>query len=292
MCALKYILTLKIPQVSRICDCYIRNGVVPFILSQPFNSPSLSSFNKSLLYICSLTCLMAPLVNIHVEPPHAKILAIGTANPPNVYYQKDYPDFLFRVTKNEHKTYLREKFNCICKYNFYKHYSCTFILHMHEITLHLYSKTRKRYLYLTEEILNANSSIYTYGAPSLDVHQDMLNLEGQPISKITHLIFCTASYVDMPSADFQLDFAENNKGARVLVVCAEITTVFFHGLTDTHLDILVEEQLGLKEGKLRATRHVLSEYGNMGAPSVHFILDEMRNKSIREGKATTGEGLE
>ncbi|CAN6585530.1 unnamed protein product [Malus baccata var. baccata] len=313
MCALKYILTLKIPQVSRICDCYIRNGVVPFILSQPFNSPSLSSFNKSLLYICSLTCLMAPLVNIHVEPPHAKILAIGTANPPNVYYQKDYPDFLFRVTKNEHKTHLREKFDCICKYNFYKNYSCTFILHMNEITLHLYSKTRKRYLYLTEEILNANPSIYTYGAPSLDVRQDMLNLEGQPISKITHLIFCTASYVDMPSADFQLvktmiyeagcyagatvlrlakDFAENKKGARVLVVCAEITTVFFHGLTDTHLDILVEEQLGLKEGKLRATRHVLSEYGNMGAPSVHFILDEMRNKSIGEGKATTGEGLE
>ena len=54
----------------------------------------------------------------------------------------------------------------------------------------------------------------------------------------------------------------------------------------------VEEQLDLKEGKLKATRHVLSEYGNMGAPFVHFILDEMINKSIEEGKATTGEGLE
>ncbi|KAL6208343.1 hypothetical protein ACLB2K_019294 [Fragaria x ananassa] len=54
----------------------------------------------------------------------------------------------------------------------------------------------------------------------------------------------------------------------------------------------VEEQLGLKEGKLRATRHVLSEFGNMGAPCVFFILDEMRNKSVAEGKATTGEGLE
>ena len=129
-------------------------------------------------------------------------------------------------------------------------------------------------MYLTEEILKANPSIYTYGAPSLDVRQDMLNPEvpklgqqaalkaikewGQPISKITHLIFCTASCVDMPGADFQLvkllglnpsvtrtmiyeagcyagatvlrlakDFAENNEGARVLVVCAEITTVFF-----------------------------------------------------------------
>ncbi|TQD93198.1 hypothetical protein C1H46_021201 [Malus baccata] len=98
---------------------------------------------------------------------------------------------------------------------------------------------------------------------------------GQPISKITHLIFCTASCVDMPGADFQLvkllslnpsvtrtmiyeagcyvdatvlrlakDFAENNEGARILVVCAEITTVFFHGLTDTHIDILVGQAHG------------------------------------------------
>ena len=58
---------------------------------------------------------MAPLVKVQVEPQHAKILAIGTANPPNVYYQKDYPDFLFRVTKNEHRMDLREKFDRICK---------------------------------------------------------------------------------------------------------------------------------------------------------------------------------
>ncbi|ONI13893.1 hypothetical protein PRUPE_4G253100 [Prunus persica] len=44
----------------------------------------------------------------------------------------------------------------------------------------------------------------------------------------------------------------------------------------------VEEKLGLNEEKLRATRHVLREYGNMGAPS----------KSMEKGKATTGEGLE
>ncbi|PRQ26660.1 putative 3,5-dihydroxybiphenyl synthase [Rosa chinensis] len=54
----------------------------------------------------------------------------------------------------------------------------------------------------------------------------------------------------------------------------------------------VEEELGLKEGKLKATRHVLSEFGNMGAPSVLFILDEIRKKSMEEAKATTGEGLE
>ncbi|RXH91836.1 hypothetical protein DVH24_020859 [Malus domestica] len=30
----------------------------------------------------------------------------------------------------------------------------------------------------------------------------------------------------------------------------------------------------------------------MGAPFVLFILDEMRNKFIKEGKATTAKGLE
>ncbi|BBH02249.1 hypothetical protein Prudu_012762 [Prunus dulcis] len=54
----------------------------------------------------------------------------------------------------------------------------------------------------------------------------------------------------------------------------------------------VEEKLGLNEGKLRAIRHVLSKYGNMGVPSVLFILDEIRKKSTEEGKATNGDGLE
>ncbi|KAL7209708.1 hypothetical protein ACSBR1_031296 [Camellia fascicularis] len=57
-------------------------------------------------------------------------------------------------------------------------------------------------------------------APSLDVMQDMAVVEvtklgkeaatkkmeewGQPKYKITQLVFCTTSVVDMPSADYQL----------------------------------------------------------------------------------------
>ncbi|KAI8541232.1 hypothetical protein RHMOL_Rhmol08G0046200 [Rhododendron molle] len=57
-------------------------------------------------------------------------------------------------------------------------------------------------------------------APSLDARQDMVVVEvpklgkeaatkaikewGQPKSKITHLVFCTTSGVDMPGADYQL----------------------------------------------------------------------------------------
>lgn len=283
------------------------------------------------------------------------------------------------------------------------------------------STTNKRYLHLTEEFLKSNPNICTYQAPSFNARQDLLVSEvpklgkqaameaikewGQPISKITHLIFCTTS--GMPGADYQLtkllglnltvnrfmiyqqgcfaggtalrlakDLAENNHGARVLLVCSDITGTLFHGPSQTHLDILIgqaifgygaavaivganvnadqapvfkvvstgqsivpdsgdavvghlremgfayrlaenipkmvgssiegvlkesfrklgmddvdwnslfyavhpggravvdeiQQNLGLEEDKLRATRHVLREYGNMGAPCVLFVI--------------------
>ncbi|ONI13890.1 hypothetical protein PRUPE_4G252800 [Prunus persica] len=128
----------------------------------------------------------------------AAILAIGPTNPANCHYQQDYPDFLFRVTNNDHMTELKDKFKRICEK----------------------SNVKKRYLHITEEILKANPNICRYKAPSLDPCQDMMIPEvpklgkeaalkaieewGQPISNITHLIFCTSSCVDMPGADLQL----------------------------------------------------------------------------------------
>ncbi|KAL8139940.1 hypothetical protein V2J09_005961 [Rumex salicifolius] len=350
----------------------------------------------------------------------ATILAIGTATPPNCVYQADYPDYYFRVTNSDHLTDLKEKFRRMCDK----------------------SMIEKRYMHLTEDILKQNPSMCEYMASSLDARQDMVVNEvprlgkeaaqrafkewGQPKSKITHVIVCTTSGVDMPGADYQLtkllglrpsvkrfmmyqqgcfaggtvirmakDLAENNKGARVLVVCSEITAICFRGPTDTHLDSMVgqalfgdgagalivgadpdlsiekpifeliwtaqtilpdsegaidghlrevgltfhllkdvpgliskniekslteafspleisdwnslfwvahpggpaildqvEAKLGLKEEKLKATRQVLNDYGNMSSACVLFILDEMRKKSIQNGHATTGEGLD
>lgn len=350
----------------------------------------------------------------------ANILAIGTATPSNCVYQADYPDYYFRITNSEHMTDLKLKFKRMCEK----------------------SMIRKRYMHLTEEYLKENPNVCAYEAPSLDARQDLVVVEvprlgkeaaskaikewGQSKSKITHLIFCTTSGVDMPGADYQLtkllglrpsvkrfmmyqqgcfaggtvlrlakDLAENNAGARVLVVCSEITAVTFRGPSDKHLDSLVgqalfgdgaaavivgsdpdlsverplfqlisaaqtilpdsegaidghlrevgltfhllkdvpgliskniekslkeafgpigitdwnslfwiahpggpaildqvELKLGLKEEKMRATRQVLSDYGNMSSACVLFILDEMRKKSIEEGKATTGDGLD
>eukprot|EP00253_Pinus_taeda_P018203 PITA_18203 len=350
----------------------------------------------------------------------ATILAIGTANPPNAVDQSSYPDYYFRITNSEHMTELKHKFQRMCDK----------------------SGIKKRYMYLTEEILKANPNLCDYMAPSLDARQDMVVVEvpklgkeaaakaikewGQPKSKITHVIFCTTSGVDMPGADYQLtkllglrssvkrvmlyqqgcfaggtvlrvakDLAENNRGARVLVVCSEITAVTFRGPSDTHLDSMVgqalfgdgasalivgadpipevekpcfellwtaqtilpdsggaidghvreagltfhllkdvpglisnniekslvdafqhfgisdwnqlfwiahpggpaildqvEAKLNLDPKKLRATRQVLSEYGNMSSACVLFILDELRKSSLQSGCSTTGEGLD
>ncbi|XP_038906631.1 chalcone synthase J-like [Benincasa hispida] len=351
----------------------------------------------------------------------ASVLAIGTAVPSNCIEQSTYPDYYFRITNNEHKTELKQKFKRMCEK----------------------SKIERRYMLLTEEILKANPKICAYEAPSLDSRQDIAIVEvpklgkqaavnalrqwGRPTADITHLIFCTSSGVDMPGADYRLtnllglrpsvkrfmiyqqgcfagatvlrllkDLAENNRSARVLAVCSEITAVTFRGPSESHLDSLVgqalfgdgaaaiivgsdpipglerpifeiisagqtilpdsdgaidghlrevgltfhllkdvpalvsnnirrtlveafgplglstdwnsifwivhpggpaildqiEMELGLEPEKLRASRHVLREYGNMSSACVLFILDEMRKKSIQNGDKTTGEGLE
>lgn len=198
----------------------------------------------------------------------ATILALGTATPSNCVSQADYPDYYFRITNSQHMTDLKEKFKRMCEK----------------------SMIKKRYMHLTEEFLKENPNMCAYMEPSLDARQDIVVVEvpklgkeaatkaikewGQPKSKITHLVFCTTSGVDMPGADYQLtkllglrpsvkrlmmyqqgcfaggtvlrlakDLAENNKGARVLVVCSEITAVTFRGPSETHLDSLVGQAL-------------------------------------------------
>ncbi|XP_051127884.1 chalcone synthase [Andrographis paniculata] len=350
----------------------------------------------------------------------ATILAIGTANPPNCVYQDDYPDYYFRVTNSDHMTDLKQKFKRMCEK----------------------SMIKKRYMHLTEDLLKEHPNFCEYMAASLDARQDIVVAEipklgkeaaakaikewGQPKSKITHVIFCTTSGVDMPGADYQLtkllglrpsvkrfmmyqqgcfaggtvlrmakDLAENNAGARILVVCSENTTITFRGPNEGHLDSLVgqalfgdgaaavivgsdpvvgverplfqliyaaqtilpdsqgaidghvrevgltfhllkdvpglisnniekslkdafdpigisdwnslfwivhpggpaildqvEEKLGLSPEKMEATRHVLSEYGNMSSACVLFVLDQMRKASTEKGATTTGDGLD
>ncbi|KAK1396584.1 Chalcone synthase [Heracleum sosnowskyi] len=128
-----------------------------------------------------------------------------------------------------------------------------------------------RYLHITEDILD--QEMLRMEVPKLGREAALKAIKewGLPKSKITHLIFCTTSGYDMPSADYQLtklvglnpsvkrymiylqgcfaggtvlrlakDLADNNMGARVLVVCAEITTITFRG---PHLDSLLPQAL-------------------------------------------------
>ncbi|KAK4487312.1 hypothetical protein RD792_006080 [Penstemon davidsonii] len=124
--------------------------------------------------------------------------------------------------------------------------------------------------------LDARQDIIVVKVPKLgkEAAQEAIKEWGQPKSNITHLIFCTTSGVDMPGADYQLikllglcpsvkrfmmyhqgcfaggtvlrmakGLAENNVGARVLILCSEITMVTFRGPAETHLDNLVGQAL-------------------------------------------------
>ncbi|XP_021738077.1 chalcone synthase 3-like [Chenopodium quinoa] len=190
----------------------------------------------------------------------ATILAIGTANPPNVMCQSDYPDYHFRTTNSDHLTDLKAKFKRICDK----------------------SMIRKRHFYMNEEILKENPHLGDNNASSIGTRQALCANEipklgkeaaekaikewGKPKSMITHLIFGTNSDFDLPGADFRLakllglqptvkrfilplgachaggtalriakDIAENNRGARVLVICSESTAISFHAPSETHL---------------------------------------------------------
>ncbi|KAK4425337.1 Chalcone synthase [Sesamum alatum] len=318
----------------------------------------------------------------------ATVLAIGTANPSNCVDQTTYPDFYFQKI-------LKENPNI-----------STFM----------------------EPSLNARQDIVVVEVPKLgkEAAQKAITEWGEPKSKITHLIFCTNSGVDCPGADYRLisllglhpsvkrymlyqqgcsgggaalrmakDLAENNEGARVLVVCSEMIMIMnFRGPGEDHWQNLVghmllgdgaaavivgsnpmvgtekplfqlvsaaqtiipgsdgavvsrinevgliinmspdipykvseniekglmevfeplginsdwnsifwvvhpggpaildqiEAKLVLTPEKLRSSRHVLSEYGNMASACIFFILDEMRKYSAKEGLNSTGEG--
>ena len=82
------------------------------------------------------------------------------------------------------------------------------------------SMIKKRYIHLTEEMLEEHPNMGAYMAPSLNIRQEIITAEvpklgkeaalkalkewGQPKSKITHLVFCTTSGVEMPGADYKL----------------------------------------------------------------------------------------
>ncbi|XP_039143221.1 chalcone synthase-like [Dioscorea cayenensis subsp. rotundata] len=185
----------------------------------------------------------------------ASVLALGTANPPNVVYQDTFADYFFRVTNSEDKVELKEKLKRVCDK----------------------SMIRKRHFFLNEEKLKEHPNLCSFmDHTSLNTRHDIVVEEvpklgekaaikaleewGRPRSEITHIIFCSTGGVDLPGADYRIikllglspstkrvmlysqgcfaggtvlriakDLAENNENARVLIVCAELTVISFRG---------------------------------------------------------------
>nr|QTZ96577.1 chalcone synthase 2 [Bougainvillea spectabilis] len=350
----------------------------------------------------------------------ACVLAIGRANPPNYVKQSDYPDYYFRVTNSDHLVDLKEKFKRICEK--------TMIRKRHFFLTEDILKQNPSMLSYGDVSHDVRRGMTVEYLPKLggEAAQKALKEWGQPKSKITHLIVYNTLALSMPGADYEMakaleldpsvhrtvlylvgchagphilrhakDIAENNKGARILIVCAEITAVNFHGPSEKQVDSLVgqalfgdgaaavivgadpdlsierplfqlisgtqmtipntdgaayseiinmgqtfhlrkdlpclisdyveeslvniftplgindwnslfwiahnggpavlnnvETELRLDKDKLAVARHVLSEYGNMSSIGVLFMMDEMRKRSLEQGKPTTGLGLE
>ncbi|TVU09176.1 hypothetical protein EJB05_42622, partial [Eragrostis curvula] len=186
----------------------------------------------------------------------ASILAIGTANPSNVVLQSDFPDFYFRVTKSDKvKEELKDRFRRLCeksgvrKRHFYIDEE---LLGAHpEMTMYGGPSLDKRRDLISPKI----SELGAAAAASA------LKEWGRPAEDITHLIVgCTSGGSDLPGADYHIarllglspsvsrlgvyhqacvvgastlrlakDLAENNDGARVLVVCVEVSIMVFRG---------------------------------------------------------------
>ncbi|XP_058786886.1 chalcone synthase-like [Vicia villosa] len=198
----------------------------------------------------------------------ATILAIGTATPPNCIYQSDFTNYYFRVTNSNHMPQLKDKLTRICEKSMIKKR----YMHLTEEML----KENPNISSYEKPSLDARQDILVEEVPKLGEKAASKALKewGRPKSEITHLIFCSTSGVDMPGADYQLvkllnlnpstkrfmlyhqgcfaggtvlrlakDLAENNIGARVLVVCSELTVVTFRGPNENHLDSLVGQAL-------------------------------------------------
>ncbi|CAN6175489.1 unnamed protein product [Urochloa humidicola] len=183
----------------------------------------------------------------------AAVLAIGTANPANCFLQDEFADVYFRATKNEHLVDLKEKFKRVCQRlgvkKRYLHHNEEMILAHPEFLDHVETPSLDERLDITKTAVPELAA---------EASRKAIAEWGRPVTDITHLVVTTNSGAHIPGVDSQLvpllglrpsvrrtmlylngcfagaaalrvakDLAENNRGARVLVVCAELTVLLF-----------------------------------------------------------------
>lgn len=178
----------------------------------------------------------------------AAVLAIGTANPPHCVPQEDYPDYYFSVTKSDHLTDLKRTFAKLCG--------------MTGINRRFFHHTDKLLATHPDLSLDSRLDVVATASPELaaSAAANAIAEWGRPANDITHLVVSTNAGSHAPGADVRLvtllglrhdvmrtmlqlngcasgcaalrlakDLAENNRGARVLVACVELTITAFRG---------------------------------------------------------------
>ncbi|XP_031503390.1 chalcone synthase 6-4-like [Nymphaea colorata] len=199
----------------------------------------------------------------------ATVMAIGTASPTQVVDQSTYADKYFKLTDSDHMVGLKDKFKRLCEKSMIKKRH----VYMNE---EIAEKNPNVRAYMAPS-LDARHDVIIPEVPRLGKEAAVKAIAewGQPASSITHLIFCATGGVDLPGADFHVsrmlglqpsvkrymlyqqgcfaggtvlrlakDLAENNKGARVLVINSElIALIAFRGPSLTHLDNLVGQAM-------------------------------------------------
>ncbi|KAM0840023.1 hypothetical protein ACQ4PT_059939 [Festuca glaucescens] len=198
----------------------------------------------------------------------ASVLAIGTANPANCVRQDEYADYYFRVTNAEHLTKLKSKLNRICGRSAIKK---RYFHHTEELL-----QRHPEFIDRTLPSLDARMDIAATAVPELAAAAARKAIAewGRPAADITHLVVTTYSGAHMPGADLRLatllgldpsvrrtmlylngcssgsaalriakDIAENNRGARVLVACAELTLILFRAPDEAHVDTIIMQAL-------------------------------------------------
>ncbi|CAL5077041.1 unnamed protein product [Urochloa decumbens] len=200
----------------------------------------------------------------------AAMLGIGTANPAYRVPQDDFPDYYFRVTKKEHLTDLKATFTKLCRVLGPKR---RFFHHTEQML-----NTNPGFLHGNpSSTLDARLDIVAKAAPALaaSAAAKAITRWGRPATDITHLVVATNSEARSPGANLALasllglrpdvrrtalqlagcsagcvalrlakDLAENNRGARVLVACVELTITSFRGPRDGDtFDTLIPQAL-------------------------------------------------
>uniref|UniRef100_A0ACD5ZK50 Uncharacterized protein n=1 Tax=Avena sativa TaxID=4498 RepID=A0ACD5ZK50_AVESA len=198
----------------------------------------------------------------------ATVLAIGKETPANCIPQDEFVDWYFRVTNCDHLAKLKAKMKRICHNtgieNRYFH-------HNEEML-----RDHPEFLDGRQPSIDARQEILASAVPELAAAAAAKAIAewGRPAADITHLVVSTYSGAHVPGIDLRVasllglrptvqrtmlyltacsagsaalrlakDMAENTRGARVLVVCADLSLIFFRGPADASLGTVVSHAL-------------------------------------------------